>query len=304
MNKHDRKWNMQYEKLVELKRKTGHCLVPRNYEQARSLRTWVSTQRKTNNDNTIRLDRKERLEEIGFAWEDVCGFKPDDKKWNKQHEKLLKFKGINGHCMVPQSYEQDKSLGIWASTQRTFHKTNQIRLDRKERLEEIEFGWKADGDKLWHQQYEKIVELKRKTGHCLVSRTYEQDKSLGIWASTQRGNNNNDNLRPDRKRLLDEIGFAWKVEGAHKDNDHIEKIWHQNYEKLVEFKRMNSHCRVPLKYEQDKSLGRWVGTQRNYHNNNQIRHDRKELLDRIGFAWKASALADQLAPMNVRGLVI
>jgi hypothetical protein len=121
MNKRDRKWNMQYEKLVELQRTTGHCVVPRSYEQARSLRTWVSTQRKTNNDNTIRLDRKERLEEIGFAWEDVCGFKPDDKKWNKQHETLLKFKGISGHCMVPQSYEQDKSLGIWASTQRTFH---------------------------------------------------------------------------------------------------------------------------------------------------------------------------------------
>jgi hypothetical protein len=61
---------------------------------------------------------------------------------------------------------------------------------------------------------------------------------------------------------------------------------------------------VPYKYEQDKSLGRWVGRQRNYHNNHHILLDRKELLDRIGFAWKAHALAARSSSSDVRVLTI
>jgi 4-hydroxybenzoate polyprenyltransferase len=34
--------------------------------------------------------------------------------------------------------------------------------------------------------------------------------------------------------------------------------WHQQYEKLVEFKRKNGHCSVPIRYGHDKALGRWV----------------------------------------------
>jgi hypothetical protein len=35
-------------------------------------------------------------------------------------------------------------------------------------LDEIGFAWKADGDKLWHQQYEKIVELSLKERLAIV----------------------------------------------------------------------------------------------------------------------------------------
>jgi site-specific DNA-cytosine methylase len=48
---------------------------------------------------------------------------------------------------------------------------------------------------------------------------------------------------------------------------------------------------VPSKYEQDPSLGKWVTNQRTNHINNNIRRDRKELLDNIGFAWKIYILA-------------
>jgi hypothetical protein len=137
--------------------------------------------------------------------------KPDDKKQNKQHEKLLKLKQEKGHCMVPFKHKQDKSLGIWVSTQQTFRETNQIWLDWKTFLDEIGFAWKADGDKLWHQQHEKIVEFKRKTGHCLVPRTYEQDKFLGQWVGHQRNHHVNDKTRPDQKELLERMGFAWKA---------------------------------------------------------------------------------------------
>jgi hypothetical protein len=205
-----------------------------------------------------------------------------EQKWNMQYEQLVEFKRKNDHCMVPRGYEHDKSLGDWVSKQRTFHQNNKLRLDRKKLLDEIGFVWTFD-DKLWHQQREKLVEFKRKKGHCVVPRS-DQDKSLGMWVNKQRRNHNNNKLRVDRKRLLDEIGFVWKP-----GNDHLfkpdDKLWHEQYQKLVEFKRKSGHCRVP--YEQDRSLGMWVYKQRSFHNNNKLRLDRKKLLDELDFVWKA-----------------
>jgi hypothetical protein len=227
-----------------------------------------------------------------------------DKKWKMQFEQLVEFKRQNGHCMVPKSYEQDKSLlGRWVERQRTFHKSDKMRLDRKRILDQIGFAWKADADrntndKLWHQQCEKLVEFKRQNGHCMVPCAYEQDKSLGKWVNKQRNLHINDNLGIDRKERLDEIGFAWKAVGEG------DKLWHRQCEKLVEFKRKSGHCMVPGVYEQDKSLGKWVNNQRNNHNKNKMRPDRKELLDKIGFAWKHVALAAPAPTTDVRDLAI
>jgi hypothetical protein len=47
--------------------------------------------------------------------------------------------------MVPFKCEQDKSLGIWVITQRSFHESHKLRLDRKSLLDEMGFAWNAEG---------------------------------------------------------------------------------------------------------------------------------------------------------------
>jgi hypothetical protein len=234
-----------------------------------------------------------------------------DKKWNRQYKQLVEFKRTNGHCVVPQRNKEHRSLGVWVSTQRTIQKSNKIRLDRKDILDKIGFAWKPDGahtlkqdDKLWHQQHEKLLEYKRKNGHCKVPNKYKDDKSLGIWVYTQRKNHNDNKMRQDRKRVLDEIGFAWKPDAGH--NFKLDaKHWHQQYEKLLEYKRKNGHCKVPqTKNKDDKTLGWWVSTQRKRHANNKMLPDRKELLDANDFVWKIDYLATHSSTTDVRCLAI
>jgi hypothetical protein len=119
----------------------------------------------------------------------------------------------------------------------------------------------------------------------------------------QRKHHKNNKLRLDRKRILDEIGFAWKSEDNHsyKPDD---KLWHQQYEKLLEYKRKKGHCMVPQSYEVDKSLGKWVMNQRARHANNKMLPDRKELLDSLDFVWKADSLATRSSATDVRGFAI
>jgi hypothetical protein len=231
-----------------------------------------------------------------------------DEQWNKQYEKLVEFKRKNGHCLVPRRYHQeDMSLGEWVSKQRGRHANNTMRQDRKEVLDEIGFVWKALGvannnnyNKTWHQQYQKLVEFKRKNGHCLVPIRYEKDLSLGKWVGKQRFNHCKNKLPLERKGLLDEIGFVWKAPGVATNNKNNDKNWHQQYEKLVEFKRKNRHCNVPRGYQEDSlSLGIWVKNQRQFHKRNKLRLDRKGLLEEIGFVWKARNLAARSSTTDV-----
>jgi hypothetical protein len=68
-------------------------------------------------------------------------------------------------------------------------------------------------DKIWHQQYEKLVELKRKSGDCIVPQSNKEDKPLGVSICTQRRYHTKKKMRLiDRKELLDEMGFIWKVD--------------------------------------------------------------------------------------------
>jgi hypothetical protein len=138
----------------------------------------------------------------------------------------------------------------------------------------------------------------------MVSSKYEQDKSLGKWVSTQRQCHAKNKMRPDRKIILNEIGFAWKDDGAYTLNQD-DKRWHQHYEKLVELKRINGNCKVPqTKNNHDKSLARWVRNQRSFHKNNKLLRDRQELLDKLDFIWKADTVATRSYTTNVRGLAI
>jgi hypothetical protein len=302
---HDKIWHQQYEKLVEFKRNNGHCLVPQGYQKDVSFGMWVNTQRQFYSKNKLRLDRKVLLDELGFVWK--VGNYALESIWKKHYEQLVEFKQKNGHCIVGANAgcimvdEENKALGKWVSNQRERHRNNKMRLDRKNLLDELGFGWSVakpapnaaqrpnDLGSRWHKQYEKLVEFKRKNGHCSVpTRTYQEDLSLGKWVSNQRQMHVSNTLRLDRKELLDELGFAWKRGAAGNNKKETDETWNKQYEKLVEFKQNNGLCLVPNKYKEDVALGNWVNTQRQIHSNKELRLDRTGLLEELGFAWEVS----------------
>ena len=88
----------------------------------------------------------------------------------------------------------------------------------------------------WNLQYEKLIEFKRKNGHCIVPRGCEQDISIGGWVRHQRYSHTKNIMRPDRDKLLVKIGFVWRLDpiaahtsgaAAHTISD--DKRWHQQY---------------------------------------------------------------------------
>jgi hypothetical protein len=115
------------------------------------------------------------LDKAGFIWKDEGAptFKPDDKIWHQQHEKIVEFKQMNGHCLVPRCHEQDKFLlECWVSKHRTNHVNDKIRFERKTLLDKVGFAWKhegvhnhAHGDNVCHQKHAQLETEPAAQGH-------------------------------------------------------------------------------------------------------------------------------------------
>ena len=65
--KNEKRWNGYYELLKAFKKRAGHCIVPEKLNLR--LAKWVHTQKSSLKKNTMRPDRKEKLEAIGLNHE-------------------------------------------------------------------------------------------------------------------------------------------------------------------------------------------------------------------------------------------
>jgi hypothetical protein len=82
------------------------------------------------------IDRRRRLDSLGFIWN------PFNVLWEEGFAALMRFKGREGHCRVPQRHvEGTFKLGAWVSSER--NKEHNLAPERKRRLDEIGFVWRS-----------------------------------------------------------------------------------------------------------------------------------------------------------------
>jgi hypothetical protein len=75
------------------------------------------------------------------------------------------------------------------------------------------------------------------------------------------------------------MGFKWCIR--------VKPVsWEQRYEELKEYQSHVGHVNVPVDYEPNKSLGKWVASQRFQYNKGLLANDRIERLAAIGFKWR------------------
>jgi hypothetical protein len=104
-------------------------------------------------------------------------------------------------------------------------------------------------------------------------------------------------LRQDRKELLDDVGFVWKIDTADAKQSLRQRKWDDMFAHLVEYKRLHDHVNVPQNYKGECDndngdgdgeflfLGEWVSHQRKQHRRGLLDPRRVERLLEIGFTW-------------------
>ena len=96
-------------------------------------------------------------------------------RWNDMFDRLLEFKRLHGHCLVPNRYANDPSLGAWVSTQRRHYKmlksgeknvSSPMTPERASRLASIGFAWATSDPRHvpWETRFKELLEFKREHG--------------------------------------------------------------------------------------------------------------------------------------------
>ncbi|CAB9502456.1 helicase [Seminavis robusta] len=151
-----------------------------------------------------------------------------EDRWEEMYLRLLEFKEIHGHCLVPNRYKEDLQLGAWVSAQRKNYKllesnsgkTTPMTMQRAQRLMDVGFEWTAKNPRhlMWEVRFAELRDFKHNYGHAQVPIGWEQNVQLANWVSTQRQEYKNlikgktSRLNDNRVSLLNSLGFAWELQ--------------------------------------------------------------------------------------------
>ncbi|GAB3530803.1 hypothetical protein GCM10027443_12160 [Pontibacter brevis] len=270
-----RSWEERYEQLEEYKKNNGHCFVPTNYRENRSLGIWVATQRRLEAKGTLQATKKRRLDQLGFVWGKDVKYKLQlgyDKQWNDNFKKLKAYRQEYGSFQV--SLKIDPVLQQWVSWQRKLFYKGRLPQARINLLNEIQFPWSVQ-EGYWMKMYEALADFKVQFGHTCVPFRWEPNPQLSAWVYKMRLNKLN--LSTQKVELLEQIGFKWTLRRR------SILPWESMYKRLIEFKENYGHTYVPVKWHEDQKLGKWVSRMR--HAREKLDPERVLLLEAIGFKW-------------------
>ena len=97
-------WEETFAALVAYKQQHGDCNVPVQWPENPALGTWVFTQRQSRAAAKLSVERIQRLDELGFAWD------PLTAAWEEMFAALVAYKQQHGDCNVPQRWPENPNL--------------------------------------------------------------------------------------------------------------------------------------------------------------------------------------------------
>ena len=147
----EQSWERHFHQLVEFHQTHGHFEIPKQSPTA-GLHDWVRNQRQLQRSGQLSVNRRQRLEALGFAWLNPRGL--SEQAWNGNFARLMEYHQTHGHFRVPDQMPGTSGLRRWIGVQRVLHRLHRLRPDRQQRLEAVGFIWETP-----HQR--KLAEKRR-----------------------------------------------------------------------------------------------------------------------------------------------
>ena len=110
----------------------------------------------------------------------------------------------------PKDPQRFNGLAEWVKDVRRGHL--KITKDQRKILNSVGFNWETKANRLnreWKSQLDKLKAYKAVHGHTNLPWNYPQDKALKEWTLTQKKLQKKGQLRQDRLKMLENIGFQW-----------------------------------------------------------------------------------------------
>jgi hypothetical protein len=263
-------WNRMYNRLKERVMTSGPVISRDGSKDEAELARWLTKQRSARRRGQLGDERFRQIEALGIPWN------PKDEAFERMFAALGEYKRLHGDYNVPFDYPEDPSLGRWLDKQRQRRKSGRMSQERFDRLNKLDrFVWDVL-DAAWEEHFAALTTFKEIHGHCNVSPSWKGNPGLSSWLTIQRGFWLTGKLGSDRVRRLEELGVQREPRKA---------LWEKRFSELLEFKAKTGHCNVPITYEENRELAKWVWRQRRYKRLGKMRPDHIARLDQIGFVW-------------------
>ncbi|WP_276347226.1 helicase associated domain-containing protein [Daejeonella sp. JGW-45] len=269
-------WEGRYKELCEFKQIHGHSFVPVNYKKNKSLGIWIALQRKLESKGKLPPEKIKKLDKLNFVWSrDTSGrLQSDlDSLWENHFEKLTDYYRKHGTCQV--SLKIEPALQGWTVWQRKLYYEDKLSAQRIAKLNTISFPWSVN-EGYWQKMYQLLLGFHEQFGHSRVPSQWPQNPRLATWVYRMKLLRHE--LSPEKTNLLNKLGFEWPIQKK------VFVAWPFMYKRLLAFKQEFGHTRVPVYWERDPKLGKWVSRMRN--ESAKISQARCALLDAIGFEWR------------------
>lgn len=290
-NYRDAVWERRFAELKAYRRRHGHCQVPSRSKKHPSLGHWVQYQRVLKRARRLSAKRTRRLKRIGFDWVSrgrSVEFRNStywDTNWERMRARLARFKRRFGHCLVPTGWWGTPKLSHWVSRQRQLKQQGLLSKDRWRRLKALGLDWRT-GDSAtprWERCFLRLLEFRRRFGHCHVPAEWTENINLGRWVVKTRRLKRAGRLKADKVRRLNEVGFVWDAIGK-RQVEH-DAVWSKWLAKLDAFHQKHGHWRVSTEQHRFHRLRVWMDNQRINYQRGWLSADRIRRLEEIEFPW-------------------
>jgi hypothetical protein len=193
----------------------------------------------------------------------------------------LAFKAAHGHCNVPSSYREDRSLAIWVFNCRRQRKQGTLAAVRIERLDAIGFSWSLRTRRFvardWDGMVAQLRAFHRRHGHSNVPHASRTHRELAAWLHAVRCNKRSGRLDAERVRQLDALDVIWEPQQTR---------WEKMFAALVEYRGRHGDCNVPFGWPENPPLAKWIKGLRTAQKRGDLDDERLQRLEAIGFAWE------------------
>jgi len=138
----ENQWKAMFQKLQAYQKEHGGKEY-KEYIQDRTLRHWVSTQRKNYKKGTLTKCRHDKLVAIGFQWTGIEKRETEfENQWMEMFQRLQAYRQEHGGSfIVPSDFRHDPKLARWVQTQRKYYADGTLAKNRYDQLNAIGFCW-------------------------------------------------------------------------------------------------------------------------------------------------------------------
>jgi hypothetical protein len=268
-------WEERFEQLRAYHAKHGHTRVSRREDE--KLSSWALFQQKQHERGQLSEDQIGMLAAIDFDFTKPAWSRgPENVPWERSYQRLRAYHAEHGHTRV--SEREDKKLARWVQNQRWHHRRGKLHPKRREKLESLGFMFDVNYTQPvpWEQRFDELEAYHAEHGHIRVSE--REDEKLARWVHKQRWKHRRGQLRHEHREKLESLGFMFET-GYVSHAQHVP--WEQRFDELEAYHAEHGHVRVSER--EDKKLAGWVHRQRERHRHGNLRPERREKLESLGF---------------------